>query len=107
MVYVWDLPYKVSTVDVLDFFGAFGEVLTVERSVSPDFPSLCTGNGVVSIILQESLPYTVGPDHPLFVRILEWSTLNQFCRNLVLAMQILRPFQEIANYYLLVGIYQD
>ena len=69
VVYVWDIPYEVSTDDVLDFFGAFGEVLTVERSVSLDFPSLCTGNGVVSIILQESLPYTVGPDHPLFVHI--------------------------------------
>ena len=57
VVYVRDLPYEVSSDDVLGFFGIFGEVLTVERSVSPDFPSFCTGNRIVKIVLQESLPY--------------------------------------------------
>lgn len=56
-VYLRDLPYEVAGDDVFDFFGAYGEVLTVERSVSPDFPSLCTGNRVVKMILKESLPY--------------------------------------------------
>ena len=57
VVYVRDLPYEVSNDDVFGFFGTFGEVLTVERSVSPDFPSFCTGNRIVKIVLQESLPY--------------------------------------------------
>ena len=57
VVYVRDIPYEVSSDDVLGFLGTFGEVLTVERSVSPDFPSLCTGNRIVKIVLQESLPY--------------------------------------------------
>ena len=57
VVYVRDLPYDVSSDDVLGFFGTFGEVLTVERSVSPDFPSLCTRNPIIKIVLQESLPY--------------------------------------------------
>ena len=57
VVYVRDLPYEVSSGDVLGFFGTFGEVLTVERSVSPDSPSLCTGNLIVKIVLQKSMPY--------------------------------------------------
>ena len=57
VVYVRDLPYEVSSDDVHGFFGTFGEVLTVERSVSPDFPSFCTGNRIAKIVLQESLPY--------------------------------------------------
>ena len=56
-VYVRDPPYEVASDDFLDFFGTFGEVLTVKRSVFPDFPSLCTGNRIVKIVLQESLPY--------------------------------------------------
>ena len=43
---------------------------------------------------------------PYWILVLKWSTLTQFCRILVLAMQIWRPFQEIANFYLLVDIYQ-
>ena len=43
---------------------------------------------------------------PYWILVLKWSTLTQFCRNLVLAMQIWRPFQEIANFYHLVDIYQ-
>ena len=58
-VYIRDLPYEFTSDDLLDFFGTFCEVLTVERSVSPDFPSLCTGNHnrIVKIVLEESVPY--------------------------------------------------
>ena len=41
-----------------------------------------------------------------WILVLKWSTLTLFYRNLVLAMQIWRPFQQIANFYLLVDIYQ-
>ena len=58
-VYFRNLPYDVAGDDVFDFFGAYGEVLTVERSVSPDFPSLCIGNRVVKMILKENLPYFI------------------------------------------------
>ena len=43
---------------------------------------------------------------PYWISALKRSTLIQFCRNLVRAMQIWRPFQEIANFYLSVDIYQ-
>lgn len=56
-VYLRDLPYEVGGDDVFDFFGAFGTVLTVECSVSPDFPLLSTGNRVLKLVLKESLPY--------------------------------------------------
>lgn len=39
-MYLRDLPYGVASDDVLDFFRADGDVLTVERSVSSDFPSV-------------------------------------------------------------------
>ena len=40
IVYLRDLPYEVSGGDVYDFFSSYGVVLTIERSVSPAFPSL-------------------------------------------------------------------
>ena len=43
---------------------------------------------------------------PYWISALKRLTLIQFCRNLVRAMQIWRPFQEIANFYLSVDIYQ-
>ena len=57
IVYLCDLPYEVSGDDVYDFFSAYGVVLTVERSVSPAFPSLCDGNRLIKIVLEQSLPY--------------------------------------------------
>ena len=50
------LPYEVAGYDVYDFFSAYGEVLTMDRTVSSDYPSLCDENRIVEIVLKESLP---------------------------------------------------
>ena len=52
-----DLPYEVSSDELVDFFSNYGEVLTVERSVAENFPNLCNGNRVLKMILNEELPY--------------------------------------------------
>ena len=55
MLFIQDLPYKVVSDDLIDFFSSFGEVLTVERSVAANFPNL--GNRILKLILNEDLPY--------------------------------------------------
>ena len=51
-----DIPYEVNGYDVYDFFSAYGEVLTIDRTVSSDYPSLCDENQIGEIVLKESLP---------------------------------------------------
>ena len=57
VLYIRDLPYEVSSDELVDFFSNYGEVLTVERSVAESFPNLCNGNRVLKMILNEELPY--------------------------------------------------
>ena len=57
VVYIRDLPYEVASDDVIDFFSSYGEVLTAERSVAAKFPSLCNGNRILKMILNQDLPY--------------------------------------------------
>ena len=57
VLYIRDLPYEVTSDDVIDFFSTHGEVLTVGRSVNADFPNLCNGNRIVEMVLNEELPY--------------------------------------------------
>ena len=59
IVYLHDLRYEIAGDDVYDFFSSYGDVLTVERSVSTAFPSLCDGNRVIKIVLEQSLPSVV------------------------------------------------
>ena len=59
VLYIRDLPYEVASDDVIDFFSSFGEVLTVERSVATDTPSLCNGNRVLKMVVNEDLPYFI------------------------------------------------
>ena len=56
VVHLRDIPYEVNGYDVYDFFSAYGEVLTIDRTVSSDYPSLCDENQIVEIVLRESLP---------------------------------------------------
>ena len=49
-------PHEVAGYDVYDFFSAYGEVLTMDRTVSSDYRSLCNENRIVEIVLKESLP---------------------------------------------------
>ena len=42
-----DLPYEIPGDDVYEFFGAYGDVLTVEFSKFPTFPTLCDDNRVI------------------------------------------------------------
>ena len=56
VVHLRDLPYEVAGYDVYDFFSAYGEVLTMDRTVSSDYPSLCDDNRIVEMVLKESLP---------------------------------------------------
>ena len=44
VLYFRDLPYEVSSDELVDFFSNYGEVLTVERSVAENFPNLCLQN---------------------------------------------------------------
>ena len=57
VIYIRDLPYEVASDDVIDFFSTHGEVLTVERSVNADFPTLCNGNRIVKMVLNEDIPH--------------------------------------------------
>ena len=57
VIYIRDLPYEVASDDVIDFFSTHGEVLTVERSVNSDFPTLCNGNRIVKMVLNEDIPH--------------------------------------------------
>ena len=57
VLHIRDLPYEVSSDDLVDFFSNYGEVLTVERSVAVNFPALCNGNRILKLILNEELPY--------------------------------------------------
>ena len=59
VLYIRDLPYEVASDDVVDFFSTFGEVLTVERSVAAETPSLCNGNRVLKMVLKGNLPYFI------------------------------------------------
>ena len=55
VIYIRDLPYEVAS--DIDFFSTHGEVLTVERSVNADFPTLCNGNRIVKMVLNEDIPH--------------------------------------------------
>ena len=57
MLFIRDLPYKVSSDDLMDFFSSYGEVLTAERSVAAKYPDLCNGNRIIKMVLDEDLPY--------------------------------------------------
>ena len=57
VLHIRDLPYEVSSEDLVNFFSNYGEVLTVERSVAANFPALCNGNRILKLILNEDLPY--------------------------------------------------
>ena len=57
VAYIRDLPYEVASDDVINFFSSYGEVLTAERSVAAKFPSLCNGNRILKMILNQDLPY--------------------------------------------------
>jgi len=57
VLHIRDLPYEVSSDDLVQFFSNYGEVLTVERSVAANFPALCNGNRILKLILNEDLPY--------------------------------------------------
>ena len=56
-MYIRDLPYEIASDDVIGFFFSYSEVLTAERSVAAKFPSLCNGNCILKMILNEDLPY--------------------------------------------------
>ena len=56
VVHLRDLPYEVAGYDVYDFFSTYCEVLTMDRTVSSDYPSLCDENQIVEIIMKERLP---------------------------------------------------
>ena len=56
VVHLRDLPYEVAGYGVYDCFSAYGEVLTMDRTVSSDYRSLCDENRIVEIVLKESLP---------------------------------------------------
>ena len=57
VLYIRDLPYEVASDDVIDFLSTHGEVLTAERSVNADFPTLCNGNRIVKMVLNEDIPH--------------------------------------------------
>ena len=57
VLFIRDLPYEVTSDDLIDFFSSYGEVLTVERSVAASFPNLRNGNRILKLILNEDLPY--------------------------------------------------
>ena len=49
-VYLRDLPYEIPGDDVCEFFGAYGDIRTVELSKFPTFPTLCDDNLVIKTV---------------------------------------------------------
>ena len=56
IVYLCDLPFEVFS-DLYDFFADYGDVATIERSISSTCSSLFDGNRVVKIVLDKEIPY--------------------------------------------------
>ena len=55
-VYLRDLPVEVDNDVVTSFLSRYGEVLSVDHCYFDDFPSLCNGNRVVTIVLAQDIP---------------------------------------------------
>ena len=64
-------PHEIPGDDVYEFFGAYGDVLTVERSKSPTFPTLCDSNRVIKIVLKKTCRISC----PFVVAIVECGTV--------------------------------